>query len=361
MPAPASVVAFVAGARGRRNMLSGLESLALGIAAACMALAACRFGPDAALAPGTSALAACGTLCGLAMAGTWWVERAKKTDLELARQIDARLQQGGALATAYEVSLHGEVNALADLLEKRVVAGLGRTSLRRALPALGFIWFAPPAIGAALLALAFELPAPRSAQSQAAESGTAASAAADPRALARARSALDRARQMSFSARNDPRLRAQLIGELAAAARGLDAAGLAPSAPGIAANASPSLLEELAAESAALASDGSVASSDPSTRPAGAHGESQDPAAPGGPGSGAEGGKSLLTAGPPERTRSGSNRPTAAPNGARPANQVPEAGAPGEQGTLAGRWWDERSDPVVQGWRRALAARAEQH
>ncbi len=358
---PASVVEFVARARSRRNLRSALESLALGIAAALIALAACRLSPfpNAEDAVSPLALAVCGALSGLAMAGTWWVERAKKTDQDLARQIDARLERDGALATAYEARVQGNVSALVRVLEGRVSAGLDRESLRRALPALGFIWLAPPACGAALLALVLELPAQRSADSGAAQGATAAAAMSGSRAAAVAKATLDRARLQSSASGIDAALRARLIAELDAAAADIRAALPQISSAGATADSAARLLTELQAERSALAADGSVHPSDPHTPSGGARGVAPGSGAGVESGSGAEADKSLLTNGSSDRTMSGSNRPTAATDGARSTPPSPESGSPGEVGTLAGRWWDERYDPVVQGWRRALAARRE--
>ncbi|MEO6710058.1 MAG: hypothetical protein ABIP42_10815, partial [Planctomycetota bacterium] len=133
------VVGFLGRARKRRNLRSGLESLALGVAAALVALAACWWGStaDGQTMPGAWSLVACAAVSGAAMAGTWWVERAKKSDLLLARQIDARLGSDGALSAVYEARVRDDSSPLALLLEQRVIAGIDGSSLRRALPAMG--------------------------------------------------------------------------------------------------------------------------------------------------------------------------------------------------------------------------------
>ena len=354
----ASVVGFLSSARRRRNLRSGLESFALGVAAALVALAACWWGSAAAgqAMPGGWSLGACAAVSGLAMAGTWWVERAKKSDLELARQIDARLGSNGALSAAYEARLREDASPIVLLLERRVIAGIDGSSLRRALPAMGFFWLAPPAIGAALAALALELPPAQVGVSGDASGFSQGPQAAGARAIQRATSALDSARVQGAAARADSALRERLTAELDAVAAGLRGEQAASDQAALQAD----LLEQVLAERLDLAQDRTALPGDPSLAPGGLQ---TDPAASGTPvrsGSDAEAAKSLLTNGSPDRTMSGSKRPTAGTSGERTTTPVPESG-PGEAGTLAGRWWDERYDPVVQGWRRALDARREQH
>jgi hypothetical protein len=354
---PAAIVEFMARARARRNLRSGLESTVLGIAAAFVALAACHFSPAQIGRESASAwtLAACAALSGVAMAATWWVERAKKTDLELAWQVDTRLHCDGALATVYEASVRGDGGALLALLEQRVISAQDRSSLARALPGVGFIWLAPPAIGAALLALALELPVQPGRGSIGADQRAGVQGTGDPGPSDAANDLLRRVRDQSAAAQNDPRLRAQLLREIDTAVAGLRA-GNSEGTP-----ATERSRAELLAQRARLSEDPSRPPADPNSPPKGALPDPTGPDSRLGAGSTAEGSKSLLTQGGPERTMSGSNRPIAAGNGARSATRSPESGSPGEAGTLAGRWWDERYDPVVQGWRRALAARRGQH
>lgn len=354
-----SIVEFVARARRRRNMRSGLESASLGLGAALIAVAAVLLSTTSRdFAPkDLVTLAACGALSGLAMAGTWWVERAKKTDLELATQIDGRLECQGALSTAFEACVGGDQSAGARWLERRVLCALDDRSLPRALTGLGWIWLAPPTLALALLAMVLEVP-PRSG---AVGDPNTFAALAGSEAMARAHAAFARAREQRSAATVDPKLRAQVLALLDAAAAELDQAraGTGMDRPG------KDIAGELGRELAELRSE--LAQS-PRPVPAGDSG-AESPLggdlAPSvnesGAGSRADGDKSLLTNGSRDRTIVGSNRSTATADGARQATGEPQAGSIGEAGTIAGRWWPERYDPVVQGWRRALAARAGQH
>ncbi|HUR26863.1 MAG TPA: hypothetical protein VM509_01645 [Planctomycetota bacterium] len=356
------VVDFVSRARRRRQWRSALESLALGGAAALLALAACRFSLPAhsGSSPSAWAWAACAALSGLAMAGTWWVERAKKSDLELAAQLDVRLARDGALATAYEARVRGMESPLVDLAEERLALALDRPSLRRALPPAGFIWLAPPALAAALFAFALELPLQRELRGGS-FAGTTPDAGLARVSMA-ARSILQRAqlaRSEPASFASDPLRRAQLVALIDGALSSLDlvAAGESDS-PSLAADAG--LRAELRAERDALTEAEKSSARTSNGAPGVPAGDRAAANHGGGAGTATEGDNSLLTNGAPDRTMSGSNRPTADLNDARSPTHVPDPGSGGEAGTLAGRWWDERYDPVVQGWRRALAARKEQ-
>ena len=355
-PSTTSVVDFVALARRRRSLHTALESTALGAAAAAIAVAAALLS----LAPAgrgemdLAALSSCGALSGLAAAGTWWVERAKKTDLELARQIDSRLNCEYALSTAYEACLRGERGAGARWLERRVNAGLDRKSLARAFPGPGWIWLAVPAIGMALLAWVLEAPSRPALTGSAATFGAPSGKRAASQTSARARAALARTLEQGPAERNDPVLRTELLAELDSAIDGLERERDGSGSTG-------ELTQQLAATRADLVGGtpaGSPQGANPKTAPTGA-----SPAPQAGPGDGSpgDGRKSLLTNGSADRTMAGSNRSTAALDGARLPPKGPDTGSSGEAGTLAGRWWPERYDPVVQGWRRALAARRQQH
>lgn len=354
-----SIVEFVARARRRRNLRSGVESASLGLAAALIAVAALLlsttsrdFAPKDLLA-----FAACGALSGLAMAGTWWVERAKKTDLDLATQIDARLECQGALSTAFEACDGGDRSAGARWLERRVLCALDDRSLSRALPGPGWIWLAPPTMALALLAMVLEAPARFVAVGDA----NTLAASAGSMAMARARAAMALAREQHSAAVLDPRQRAQVQALLDAAAAELDQAraGTGMDRPG------KDMAGELGRELANLRSELAQSQRPAPAGDSGSESPSGDavatPGTESGAGSRADGDKSLLTNGSPDRTMVGSNRSTATSDGARRATEEPERDSMGEAGTIAGRWWPERYDPVVQGWRRALAARPGQH
>lgn len=335
--APTSVLQLLAAARRWRTLRSALESAALGLAAAGAGVAAALISGSA--ASERMALCACGLLCGVSMAATWWVERAKLSDLELAQRIDRKLGVDGALATAFELRARGGAGALASLLEQRVLAAVDLRSLRSAMPAAGWIWLAPPAAGAALVAMALELPArPRIVPYEAPSVGYAG---ARPSALERARDVLDRA-----LAASDPRAADRRRAELDAALLALGPEGRRNLEPGESVAAADALASRL---SAALAELSPAAAPRPGS-PGGAAGQGNGGAA-------AEAGDSGLAIGSGERTMVGSNRPAAAPVVPAPESKPSMSGGADEAGTLAGRWWPERYDPVVQGWRRALAAR----
>ncbi len=354
-----TIVEFVASARRRRNLRSALESASLGLAAALIAAAAALLSTTSRdfASRDLFALSACSALSGLAMAATWWVERAKKTDLELATQLDARLECQGALSTAFESCVRGERGAAARWLERRVLHALDDRSLSRALPGPGWIWLAPPAIALALVAMVLEAPA----RSVAVADPTALAASAGSQAMARARSALARAREQRSAATNDPQLGAQVVAELAAAAAQLEQARAEAGSDRSGRELARELGRELADLRSKLAqSPKPVPARDPGLEsPSG--GALAAPGTEPGAGTGADGDKSLLTNGSRDRTMVGSNRSTATADGARQATEEPQADSKGEAGTIAGRWWPERYDPVVQGWRRALAARPGQH
>ncbi|MEO6708557.1 MAG: hypothetical protein ABI054_06815, partial [Planctomycetota bacterium] len=204
-------------------------------------------------------------------------------------------------------------------------------------------------------ALALELPQSRVGVRGGASGFSQGPQVAGARAIQRARSALESARVQSSAARGDSALRERLAAELDAAAASLRSA---QGAADMAAEQAD-LLERVLAERSSLVQDRGLPG-DPNHGPGGLRGDPSASGTPARPGSDPEAAKSLLTNGSPDRTMSGSNQPTAGTSGERSTTPVPESG-PGEAGTLAGRWWDERYDPVVQGWRRALDARREQH
>jgi hypothetical protein len=341
---PSSIARVLAAARRRRTQNSALESTALG-------LCAVGIGVAAALLSGTSAeklaaLAACGLLCGASMAGTWWVERAKLGELDLARRLDRKLGLDGALATAFELRGDERGGGLVPILEQRVLARLGPEQLRSCQPAPGWSWLALPAIGALMVALALELPSSVAKWDMSRAPGGFQAAPAGP--LASAEALL----QALQSGDLDPELdRNGLAAQIEAALAELPSVGPALRTPSglSAAELSAQLLQARAALSHRESPGAGAFTSDPRTG-SGSGANSSDAS---------EGADSALAIGSLDRTIVGSNPPAAEQHG-RPAESpsAPQAGA-GEAGTLAGRWWPERYDPVVQGWRRALAARGD--
>lgn len=343
---PATVLEVLAQARRRRSWSSALESLALGLAAAGAGAAAAQVSGSAQVE--AASLWACGCLCGASMAGTWWVERAKLSDLDLARRLDRKLEADGALATAFEASRGGTLGSLGALLERRVLDGLDANRLRSALPSPGWIWLAPPALGAALLALAMELPPSMGAARDAGSPGGFEGARSA--ALGRAQQLLERTRA---DAGDDAVRAAELVGEVDRALQELQARSRPPSADlGLAAAAdelSTRLQEQRKRLVAALGQE-SQAGAPQASPAAGAAGGGIDSAF-------GQDRDSGLAIGSPDRTMAGSNPANLGANRASPEPLPGEV--VGEAGTLAGRWWPERYDPVVQGWRRALAAQGD--
>lgn len=354
----AGVLASLAVARRRRNLHSALESISLGLSAAALGAASVvlSLDPESSAALGSQGvgLALCASLSGIAMAATWWVERAKLTDVGLAARVDQRLGAGGAFATAVEARSSGARDPVTLALESRACAIAAPAAVARVLPRPGWVWLAPPALGCALLAMAVESPQLRSLALHGSLSGGEGAPAAPSDAAARARSALEALRGEAPGDTADGaerwRLLETALGDLSReSGSGADPAELA------------SLRRALERERERLLSG---PAGGPETGPgptAGGPGEGQPPPRGALLGSGAsEGGDSLLTGTAPDRTMARPQSTTAPAGGERAVPKDPTADDPAlpagsEAGTLAGRWWSERHDPVVQGWQKALA------
>lgn len=309
--AESAATELLARARRRRRWSCAIESCAAGGSAAGIAVAS-AIAQQVGGAPSFRGLAALGVVCAAAMAATWWFERAKLSDRELALRIDRRLGRDGAWFSLWEARDSGRHSVWIDALEAREAAALPRNAVSTAVPLPSATWLAPPCLAAALLALAWERPgflaphdSPLAGSVGARGHGLAeeAGARAEPRAPAGATEAA--ARRDLSQARTDPKGRPA---------------------------------EEVPSEPAAGSPSVSAASGAPAL-----------------PGAAEEGNSTLANRGA-ERTMVGSQRSDAAALGPAAAAE-PLKGASDGAGTLTGRWWPERHDALVQGWRRALAAR----
>lgn len=147
---PRSVRALVRRAWGALLLARTFESLWIGVAGACLTLAAAgeRISSD----PELLTVASCaGALAALA----WFLEHASSAD-ELALRLDRRLDQGGALALAHELEGRpGGLTPMGMLVQERVLARLRpleavRSSVPSFLPPLGFAAFAAGALALSL-------------------------------------------------------------------------------------------------------------------------------------------------------------------------------------------------------------------
>lgn len=309
--AQSAATEFFARARRRRRWRCAIEASAAGIAAAGVAVAS-AIGQQPGRAPEVRHLATLGVLCAAAMAATWWFERAKLADRELALRVDRRLGRDGAWFSLWEARRAGLRTAWIEALEAREAAALTPDALSKAMPMPSATWLALPCLAAALLAVAWERPgflapagSPGAGLAAGRESGPADPAGAELRGGAAARDAEEASRQIPPP----------------------DEAGASRTGP-----------EGVRIEVAAGSQPESVAGNAATVPTA------------------AEEGNSTLANRGAERTMVGSQRSDAAASSAGAAAE-PHRGAADGTGTLTGRWWPERHDALVQGWRRALAAR----
>ena len=137
----------------------GAETALLGVAALASTLAA-AVASGAALADAETWVAA--TLGALAAALTWWGEHRTRA-ADVARMIDARLRQDGALLTAWEVETRADASPLGRRLAERVGRALDPArALRSVLPS-SVLPIAAPFLAVALLAVVLdEAAGPRS-------------------------------------------------------------------------------------------------------------------------------------------------------------------------------------------------------
>jgi hypothetical protein len=309
---------------------AALALFALLTTLAAAVLSGARLSAGAAYAAGSIAAAAC--------AATWMFERQRSAG-QIAARMDRRLDQNGALLTAFECEESGAGPAVQRALVARVARQLRPEGVRACVPAPSLAFAALPALATALLAWTLEAGAPRDRGSDLA--------------------ALSRAVAASLAVATGPSEAADgtsaRLAELAQRLRAASEPGRKPAPAGE--------LEEIEAELARLAENSAAkpelrarleaarelaraAAAGPETRDGRPARRESDP----GRGSGlANGSAGSTMAGSP--TRGTLPRAAAEPF---PADESAPAPAPGEQppevGTLAGRWWPERYDALVSDW-----------
>jgi hypothetical protein len=328
-----SVASWVDAAARRARTFVALESLALALAAAVVVIVAAVVSGAGALEPATFGAAAIGAV---ACATTWAVERSRER-IEIARRVDRKLDQRGALVTAFEGERGGASNPFVRSLAQRVAAALSPKALERAIPWPSPAFAAAPLIAVAVLAFAIDR-GPLLSSSEAELVGRVAgalSSAAQSPAIANANSpevqrVLASSQTLAQAARTRRADRGELARELSAAEASLSE--LAKKVPPTdvdlraARDLTSGALAQLGQALADRGASGAVATSasNPSEMPASAFANGSaprtmsDPAAP---------------AQPPMSV----SQPVA-PNPTTPANEV---------GTTAGRWWPARYDAVV--------------
>jgi hypothetical protein len=313
----ASVRALVLAARRRWLAARWCESALTGGAAAGLALACAVWSGASLRAPGSIAAGAlCAALAALTLAG----ER-RRSPRELARRLDRRLGEGGALLTAFELELEGRGEGVAGLHLARTRARLDRRRLLAAVSPPSAAFLAALALGAALAALAGER----------AGGGRGHAGAAQPAAgaaLARLGALAEQPTSASEQELAEALARLEALADLAEVPR--DAREQAQRALG-------TLLEQGALaptlERRARALSERLGGSDAAAT-----------------GVAASGSRELALAGePPERTMSGP------PEESHVLEPPPTSPAPAP----AGRWWPRRHDAVVAGYLERTRATAE--
>lgn|GEM_PF-2407553 len=151
-PLPQLVRSRVAFARRGLASVRVLQSLCCAATVAALSLAA-GLNSGGRLAEGALWVAASVNALLVAVAAALAFRR---SPAEVARRIDATLEQGGALFTAWEVEGRGQGGALAERLAREVAARVSaRDTLRAAMPRAG-LYLALPFLAAALLFGALE-------------------------------------------------------------------------------------------------------------------------------------------------------------------------------------------------------------
>lgn len=316
-----SVAAIVARAARRATRLALLEGAAVGAAAALFVAAA-------AAASGEGVAAAAAAVGGALAFATWVLER-RVAGRALARRLDRALGRGGALITAFDWEREPARGALGAALARAEVRAASPERVRAALRPLGAV-AAAPLVAAALLAAALES-RPPTGPALALGAALPGSAPAD----------LD-----------DDEVGAELAP---------DAPGAAERAPGEGPTPAPEPTEEPGAAPPVGADGGDL---EPDREAAGRTRERSAPSAaevadaP----SAVEPEATGLAPGAGDRTMSGRSAgpgPAAAGTGSASAaspvdpptaSEAPPREAPGEGGSLAGRWWPERYDRLVALW-----------
>ena len=328
--APSVLAGRVRLARRRWGVMRAAESALFGLAAAVLTVAAASLSGGAPLHRHALAAAA---VSGALAAATWWMER-RRTPRQIARRIDGGLGRGGDFLTAFE--REGAVrNRLERTLVTRVAREVDPAAVRRTVRPPSVALLAVPLVAAALLVLALDLAERRGGRAGphlwnlAVELGRAAGEGdpgADPELAAWAETALALAEQ--------PPPPADLARELERIRTGLEAPGRSEAELGRARDLVQRLLAELGGSPAVAAA---LAPGEPARS---------------GPVGLAESGEGRTMTGSPSLAEGAGGGSVSAPEGVAAAPPVsPEAGV------LAGRWWDERYDAIVSGWREARERR----
>lgn len=339
---PSAVSSIVARAHAGMLLLRSCESLCLYAGAAGVTLAAAVASGAAPTRPGAWIVAA---LAGALAALVWWLEH-RTTSHEVARSLDRRLGQRGALLVAYELERAGDLGSMGCAVRARVLASFDpRRAVRELLPAL-FLPAGAPLAGAALFFLALDFDARNAPRSELARiaAGLASDLSASERAIGKAEQDGRIDRETSEHARS-------VLGDL----RALEDELSALAAPLPRASRVEALDRDLAASVRELAAEPGLAKPLDRAR-AWLHllaGRPSGGVAQGGAG------QAALPAAETDGTMSaphpaGERESLApAPEDAPPAAVAEVASPPStavETGALGGRWWPVRHDGVVAAW-----------
>jgi len=347
---PESIGAFFV--RARRREAFGRLARAASVGASSAAVVAAAIELDGGDALGAQALVAA-TAC--AVLGAWlaWSETGLD-DAELARRLDRRLEQHGALSTALEVE-RSAPSVFSSLLAARAADALPHDALARATPKPSLAWLAAPLFALGLWLVVSQARAPRrlevaelAARAEAALAGAGSSDAAAARATAQELERLARdartgdetlqehVQQLSEQLANvfaDPTTPDALRWELAASRAELEGAAARLNAEQIAdaskrgrsregLSGAPKASTTLQIQADDRTMKGSTSDESRPNNLAGAP-RANDPTSPG---------------------RSSASADASSAPGA-------SAGATPEVGVAAGRWWPREYDDVVAAWR----------
>lgn len=330
-----SLEEFVRAARRRAALASLARSAAIAALAASVCSAAIEFDGGDSLARAAWVAAALGG----ALAGAVWWREERSGEREFVRNVDARLELEGALATAADAQC-AKPSSMAALLARRTASRLSAGDLLRAAPLPAIGWLAAPLLGWALWLAADQARPPTAPQ--------LARLAAEVGASLAASTSLERA--PAEAARE---LAAGL--EAAAAQARTDPAELEAQVQGLAARLGelaqdPGTSPEAALELAAAAQRLSAASHELHAQRRGAST------------AGAGSADAPLASEPDRRTMMGSTalgpglRTPADERDSTRSPQTPLQGSaaplePREPPVLSGRWWAAEHDAVVAAWR----------
>jgi len=315
--------------------MRGVEAVFLALFALLVTLAAAVVS-GARLSEGAGFAAA--AICAAACAATWMFER-KHDSSQIAARLDRRLEQDGALLTAFECEQRGAGAAVQRVLVERVARQLPLDAVRAGVPAPSLAFAALPALAAALLAWTLEAGAPRdrgsdlAALSRAVAASLAVAAGQSEPADGASAKLVELAQRLQ--AVGAPGAKPAPAAELEAIEAELGRlAELSTATPELRARL------EVARKLARAAAAGPVSGDSPPTGRESGHGR----------GSGlANGSAGRTMAGSPTRgTIPGTLEEPSQTDGSAQA-LASEERLP-ELGILAGRWWPERYDALVSSW-----------